>query len=145
MSGRRLILIFLAFVVVFAAALIWFQFFAYYERQHDLAALPVSGPPIPIAGYDGIDAATSPLKLRGCFRLDPVTVVRLPVAPDATPLVAPFWFRCFDARALTRDLAAGAATAHLISRDTPEGFDLMIAVYPDGRGFLWRQLNARFE
>ena len=110
-----------------------------------VAALPVAGAPIPIADYDGIDAASSPLKLRGCFRIDPVAVVRLPVAPDATPLVAPFWFRCFDARALTRDLAAGAATAHLVSRDTPEGFDLMIAVYPDGRGYLWRQLNARFE
>ena len=145
MNGRRLVLVFLAFLLVFAAALVWFQFFAFYDRHHDVAALPVPGQPIPITDYDGIDATSSPLKLRGCFRIDPVSVVSLPVAPDATPLVAPFWFRCFNARALTRDLAAGKATAHLVSRDTPDGFDLMVAVYPDGRGYLWRQLNARFE
>ncbi len=145
MNGRRLVLVFLGFLLLFVAALVWFQFFAFYERHHDVVALPVPGKSIAISDYDGIDATSSPLKLRGCFRIDPVSVVSLPVAPDATPLVAPFWFGCFDARALTRDIAAGKATAHLVARDTPDGFDMMIAVYPDGRGYLWRQLNARFE
>jgi len=146
MSGRRLIVAFLAFLAVFVAGLVWTQFFAYYERQKGVGALEIAGEPVPVAGYDGIDAPTSPLKLRGCFRIDPATVARLAPDPDpqATPLNAPFWFRCFSARSLTRDLASGAATAYRIGHDTPVGFDLVLAVYPDGRGFLWRQLNARF-
>ncbi len=144
MSGRRLILLFAAFLAVFAAALVWFQLFAYYQRQRDVGAIAIAGESVPVAGYDGIDAATSPLKLRACFRIDPAATAGLAPAADATPLTAPFWFRCFSAGRLTRDLEAGAATAFRIARDDPSGFDLMLAVYPDGRGYLWRQLNARF-
>lgn len=145
MSGRRLILAFAAFVAVFAAALVWFQFFAFYERQSGVGALTIDGRTVPISAYDGIDASTSPLKLRGCFRIDPAAVATLAPATDATPLVAPFWFRCFDARRLTDDLAAGRATAHRIAHDQPAGFDLMLALYPDGEGYLWRQLNGEIE
>ncbi len=141
MNGRRLVTAFLVFLALFVVALIWFQFFAFYHRQRDLGALPVPGAPVPIADYDGIDAGSSPLKLRGCFRVDPAAVAALPPAPGATPLVAPFWFGCFDAGRLSRDLASGAAVAHLVAHDDPPGFDLMVAVYADGRGYLWRQLN----
>jgi hypothetical protein len=142
MSGKRLVSGLLVFTVIFAAALIWFQFFAYYHRERGVTALPAPGGPVPVADYDGIDADTSPLKLRGCFRVDPALVGDLPPAERATPLVAPFWFRCFDAGRLTRDLASGAAAARLVAHDTPSGFDLLVAVYPDGRGYLWRQLVA---
>ena len=144
MNGRRFVLVFLAFLVVFAAALYWFQVFAYYQRQTDVTALAIDGAPVPVTAYDGIDAATSPLKLRGCFRIDPATTAGLAPATDATPLTAPFWFRCYSARTLTDDLATGTATAYRIARDQPEGVDTMLAVYPDGRGYLWRQLNDRF-
>ena len=43
MNGRRLMIGLLAFTALFAAALIWFQFFAYYQRQHGLDALTVAG------------------------------------------------------------------------------------------------------
>ena len=145
MSGRRLVIGLLLFAAVFGVALYWFQVFAFYERRSGTDTLPVPGAPVAIADYDGIDSASSPLKLRGCFRVDPAAVAALPVAAAPTPLVAPFWFRCFDAGALTRDLAAGAATARLVAHDLPEGFDMMVAVYPDGRGYLWRQLNDRFD
>ena len=36
------------------------------------------------------------------------------------------------------------ATAHLAAEDNPSGFDLIVATYPDGRGYMWRQLNDRF-
>ena len=143
MSGRRLVIGLLLFAAVFGVALYWFQVFAFYERRSGTDTLP--GAPVAIADYDGIDSASSPLKLRGCFRVDPAAVAALPVAAAPTPLVAPFWFRCFDAGALTRDLAAGAATARLVAHDLPESFDLLVAVYPDGRGYLWRQLNDRFD
>jgi hypothetical protein len=145
MPGRTLILGFLVFVALFAAALVWTQVFAYYQRQKEVGALTIAGEAVPVADYDGIDSASSPLKLRGCFRIDPATVERLaPPAPQATPLNPPFWFRCFDAARLTDDLASGAARAYDIGRDDPAGFDVMLAVYPDGRGYIWRQLNERF-
>ena len=136
-----LVIGFLAFLALFAAALVWAQVFAFYHRE---TAAPELGR-LAVADYRGIDAASSPLKLRGCFRVDPAARPASTPAPDATPLVAPFWFRCFDAGRLTDDLAAGAATAYAVARDAPQGFDLMLAAYPDGRGYLWRQLNDRFE
>jgi hypothetical protein len=144
MSGTRLVAGFLVFLAIFAAALIYFQFFAYYERIRGVETLTIAGEAVPIEDYVGIDAASSPLKLRGCFRIDPALVAGLPEAGSATPLTPPPWFRCFDARSLSDDLASGAAHAFRIGRETPEGFDLLIAVYPDGRGFLWRQLATRF-
>ena len=146
MRGRTFVAGFLAFVAIFAAGLVWAQFFAYYERQQGVGALTIAGEVVPVADYDGIDSTSSPLKLRGCFRIDPASVARLdpPRAPEATPLTPPFWFRCFDAGALTADIVSGAAQAYDIGRNQPEGFDLMLAVYPDGRGFVWRQLNERY-
>jgi hypothetical protein len=140
-SGRRLVTGFLGFLAVFVAALIWFQFFAYYHREDGLPAIVIAGATVPVSGYTGIDASSSPLKRRACLTLDPAAVAGLTPAPDATPLTAPFWFRCFSARSLTEDLASGAATAYAIAADSPPGFDLMLAVYPDGRGYLWRQLG----
>ncbi len=134
----------LAFTAMFAAALVWFQFFAYYEPT-TRDTLTVNGRPVPVSAFEGIDAATSPLKLRGCFTADPDALRGAEPAPDATPLLAPFWFRCFDARTLASDIDTGAATAHRLAADDPDGFDLMVAVYPDGRGYLWRQLNERFR
>ena len=145
MNGRRLVVGFLVFLGIFAAALIYAQFFAFYERQHGVGALIIGGETVPVADYDGIDATSSPLKLRGCFRVDPAAVAGLEPAADATPLNPPFWFRCFDAGALEADLASGAAKAYAIGPGQPEGFDTMIAVYPDGRGYLWRQLDAAFR
>ncbi len=145
MSGKRLMTAFLAVVAVFAAALVWFQFFAFYERSTGLTALEAGGQTIAVSDWEGIDAGTSPLKRRACFRADPAEFADFEVAPDAEPLVAPFWFGCFDARTIAGDLAAGRAVAHELERDVPEGFDLMAAVYPDGRVYLWRQLNERFR
>lgn len=146
MRGRTLVLGFLGFVAVFAAGLVWTQFFAYYQRQRGVAALTIAGEAVPVADYEGLDSASSPLKLRGCLKIDPGWVARLapPPAPQATPLNPPFWFRCFDAGGLAADLASGAARAYAIGAGQPEGFDAMIAVYPDGRGYLWRQLAPEF-
>lgn len=144
MRGRTLILGSAAFVAIFAAALVYTQFFAYYQAEDGLETLATQGRPVPVAGYDGIVATSSPLKLRGCFRIAPEAVAALQPAEDATPLNAPFWFRCFDAGTLTEDIASGAARAFAITRDEPQGFDTLLAVYPDGRGYVWRQLNARF-
>jgi len=144
MSGRRLVTGFLGFLAVFVAALVWFQFFAFYERQQGVGALTIDGVVVPVADFNGIDSTSSPLKLRGCLAIDPRALANLTPAPAATPLNPPFWFRCFDAGKLTGDLASGAARAYAIGRESPPGFDLMLSVYPDGRAYLWRQLGAAY-
>ncbi len=148
MRGKLLVIGLLIFVAAFAAALWWFQTRAYYQRVSGVESVVAQGAVLPLAAYDGIDATTSPLKLRACFRLSAEAAraaAALPAAPDAEPLVAPSWFDCFDAETISRDIESGAAAAIAAARDEPEGFDLMIAVYPDGRGYMWRQLNARFK
>jgi hypothetical protein len=128
--------------VVFGVTLWWFQTQAYYERVEGLATVDFQGRALPVSDYRGIDAASSPLKLRACFRHD----WTLNVAPVAkpTPLVAPAWFHCFNAVEIGADLESGLAKAYYAGQDTPEGFDRIIALYPDGRAFMWRQLNEKF-
>ena len=147
MTGRAFVVAFLGFTVVFAVGLWWFQTRAYYDPIEQ-SAVEVAGRSYPVSDWQGIDAATSPLKLRACFRLAPERVAaiaeRLAPYESATPLVAPGWFECFDAGALTRALEAGRATAYLAEREEFEGANRILAVYPDGRGYMWRQLTPEF-
>ena len=92
MRGRTLVIGFLVSRAVFAAGLVWTQFFAYYQRQ-DGVAFTIAGATVPVADYTGIDldlvAAQAPrlLQHRPGRRRRP-----RPGATDATLLTAPFWF-----------------------------------------------------
>jgi len=145
MSGRRLVTAFLVFLAIFTGGLIWFRYFAFYERVQDVEVVSAAGRAVPVTEYTGIDAASSPLKLRACFRTAPGAFADLPPAPEAEPLTPPPWFGCFDAEAIAGDLDAGRAKAHLAAADEPVGFDRMIAAYPDGRAYLWRQLGGAYR
>ncbi len=142
MSGRILIIGFLAFTVVFGAALWWFQTRAYYE-EISADSVEIAGQSYPVSDWRGIDAPTSPLKLRACFRL--ADAPDAPVAEDAAPLVAPGWFDCFDAEALARALEASEATAYIAARDEFGAANRIVARYPDGRAFMWRQLKPKSD
>ena len=135
---------FLVFLAVFTAALIYFRTYAFYERAESFGPLTINGQAVELAGYQGIDATSSPLKLRGCFKIDPASLAGLPEAKAPTPLTPPPWFDCFDPEALSTDIASGTAQAWLVALDELVGFDLMLAAYPDGRGYLWRQLSRKF-
>lgn len=150
MSGRLIAGGLVLFSLLFGAALWWFQTRGYYQEVAALDAVEIAGAPAPVSGYRGVDADTSPLKLRGCFTVDdPAAISGAPPAEDAAPLIAPGWFDCFDAKAIAADLEAGAATALLAGFNQPYGFDRIVALYPDGRAFQWRQINkcgkAHFE
>lgn len=145
MKGRPLVIGFLVFLAIFAGALIYYQFYAFYDRTDRYPPLEIDGALVALEGYEGISAVSSPLKLRGCFHVDPQAVAALPVAEDPTPLTPPPWFRCFDVESLQKAIDGGDATAYLLAAEAPEGFDVMLAVYPDGRGYLWRQLASRFK
>lgn len=144
MSGRVLVAAFALFVLIFGAALVYFQVYAYYERVEGLESIEVAGKTIPVSAYEGIDASSSGLKRRGCFRVDPADFEGLPVAQNPVPLTPPFWFDCFDTGAIAADLEAGRATAYLAAHEELDGIDRVVAVYPDGRAYEWRQLNDKY-
>ena len=137
MSGRVLAGGLVLFALIFGAALWWFQTRGYYVETVN-ETVTVAGVVIPVTNYQGIDADTSPLKLRSCFTADPIDGPA-PERPD--PLIPPGWFDCFNAEGIATDLASGDARAILAESNVPYGFDRIIAQYPDGRAYQWRQIN----
>jgi hypothetical protein len=128
-------------LIVFTAALWWFQTRAWYRELTDVRSVTVAGREVPVTGWRGIDAASSPIKLRACFRVEPGALDHAPAAEAPTPLIAPGWFDCFDAGALTAALGAGEARAVRAANGEFDATDRLIAVYPDGRAYMWRQLR----
>jgi len=158
MRGRTLMIGLLVVTAIFAVALWWFQTRAYYERSEGAEAIDIAGLSIPVEGYSQIDATSSPLKLRACFRLvDPADLSRAaaaasPLTEEARaagaalePLVAPGWFDCFDAETLAGLAQTDGAQTLVAARNAPQGFDRVALILPDGRGWLWRQLNETFQ
>ncbi|MEZ5724531.1 MAG: DUF6446 family protein [Paracoccaceae bacterium] len=102
--------------------------------------------PLAVSEFRGIDADSSPLRYRACFRLEDAAALATAQPYDgATPLVGPRWFSCFSAKALTGDLESGAAVAYLGQPNVHPGVDRVIAVYPDGRAFAWHQMNDELD
>jgi hypothetical protein len=99
------------------------------------------GDAFPVSDYQGIDADTSPLKMRACFNVDWDYFPTEEYKDEATPLRAPRFFKCFDAEQITEDLQSGDATAILADENRPYGFNTYITQYPDGRAYMWRQIN----
>ena len=97
--------------------------------------------------FQGIDASSSPLRFRGCFTT-PMSISLLSetyeIAERAIPLTAPGWFDCFDAVSIGAALETGEAIAFVGEREIADGVDRMIAVYPDGRAYVWHQLNDKY-
>lgn len=98
--------------------------------------------------FRGIDADSSPLRFRGCFTTSsPVTTLAetFVIKDDAEPLIAPGWFDCFDAKTIGRALERGEAVAFLGHRNIRDGVDRVVAFFPDGRGYIWHQLNEKYR
>ena len=144
MNGRPIMAAMLVFTVLFGAALWYFQVYAYYVEVTGLPTLRVQDREIAVTDYTGIDSESSGLKRRGCFITDPGAFTALEPMDKPTPLKAPNWFECFDYVALTLDLEAGNAKAFLAVVNEKDGIDRVVAIYPDGRGFEWRQLNDQY-
>ena len=45
---------------------------------------------------------------------------------------------------LQEDLDSGLATSYIGAKEEKAGMDRIVAVYPDGRSFQWRQLSDRY-
>ncbi len=145
MNGRRFITLFLSSVVIFTGALFYFQNYAYYDSIDIRQNILLGEKRYEISYYQGIDSESSGLKLRECFVVDILDDISLPKYEKPTPLTAPFWFKCFNAERITKDLENGKASAFLIKREEFDGIDDVIAIYPDGRSYRWRQLNTKYK
>ena len=147
MSGKRLIIGFALGLVLFTGALWYFQTYAFYR---DLPEQPliIGEKTYPLSDWQGIEATSSPLKLRACFTLSDETVATIAeqhsAGDGAEPLIAPSWFECFDAEMIGRALEAGKATAYALPDPGADGIIAWLAIFPDGRAYKWHQLHPRF-
>ncbi len=138
-SGKYVVTGLVAFVFLFGLAFWWAQNHAFYqETQAD--EVVIAGTVYPVTQWKGIDAASSPLKMRACFLI--LETITAPPAIDPEPLVAPGWFRCFNAEVIAENLARDYVTAYVAQTNDPYGFDRIVAVFPGGRAYMWRQPNG---
>jgi hypothetical protein len=156
-NGGRIVAAGLVAVAALAGvAMFWLQEYAFYEPVafdpgNEIRLTPVAGdmPEAILAeAVTGIDADSSPLRFRACFTT-PLSQAMLTetyrLYDDATPLIGPGWFDCFDAPAIGAALEAGEALAFLSEAEIRPGVDRVVAIFPDGRGFAWHQLNGSLE
>ena len=143
--GRFLVILLLACTLLAGAGVYYLQVYAYYDTlpEQDSVALTPIGALAPqdyaVANFQGIDSDSSPIRFRACFEID-IDAASLTPYPDATPLIAPGWFDCFDAKALTEALADGRAIAVMGQSNIVYGIDRVVALM-DGRGYAWHQIN----
>lgn len=139
---------------VLTAVSVWYlQVYYYYSEveQAEIRLTPASGgapEAQAITGFEGIDASSSPLRFRACLTLEqPLDALRdrYALAEEPTPLTGPGWFDCYDADAIGEDLEAGEAIAFMGEKDIATGVDRLVAVYPDGRAYVWHQLNELYQ
>ncbi len=150
MMGKVLVSIIVGSALLAGGAIYYLQVYAYF---FDLPADTVMrmtplgqdrAEPILTEDFRGIDANSSPLRFRACFRtpqsLAMMTETYTPYE-NARPLIGPGWFDCFDAARIGADLESGKALAFLGEANVTYGIDQVIAVYDDGRAYAWHQLN----
>ncbi len=106
---------------------------------------PGASPHIEFTDFQAIDSESSPIRFRACLRTsEPIESLAERFEPydEATPLNAPDWFGCFDAREVGEALARGEARAFLSVPNIRYGVDRVAAAMPDGRVVFWHQINA---
>ena len=153
MSAGRLVVIALLLAAALAGgALYYLQVYGYYEEVvpspgRDVLLTPQSGAepqPIRYTGFRGIDAESSPIRYRACFRTDETPAdlgVEYIVVNAAEPRNAPRWFDCFDAEDIASGISAGKVQVFLGQKNVAYGVDRLVAITEDGRGFIWHDLN----
>jgi len=156
-NAGKLVVGAIVIVAVAAGAFLWYTaeraFYApvAFQPGQEIRLVPLTSDqpePIVAEAVEGIDAASSPIKFRACFRT-PLSLAMLTETyrdyPAAEPLIAPRGFDCFDAAAIGKALETGEALAFLSEPEIHPGVDRVVAVFPDGRAFAWHQLNGSLE
>ncbi len=144
MNGKITVTVILGFSIFFGILFYYFQTYAYYQEVSGVENILVSDKRIKVWNYQGIRADTSALKMRSCFKVQTSAFRALAPAENPQPLNAPFWFSCFNSKDLQNAIDDGSARAYLAKENEVEGIDRLVVIYPDGRGYEWRQLNKKY-
>ena len=150
MNGKLLATGILAIALATGIGVYYAQEYAYYDDASNTAEVRLTslttGQPERILFSDmrAIDALSSPIRFRACFSTT-MSIAMLSetyeILDHAEPRIAPQQFDCFDAEQIGNDLANGAAVAFMGQRNYTYGIDRVVAIYTDGRGFVWHQIN----
>jgi hypothetical protein len=138
--------------LIFGAVVYYFQEYGYYQTVKadgvdDVMLTPlVSEQPEPIIydNFQAVDADSSPIRYRACFTTTQSLAMMTETYvtyDNADPLNAPNWFSCFDAQKIGTALVSGEAVAFLGQANIQYGIDRVVAVFPDGHGYVWHQIN----
>ncbi len=153
MIAKVIIVGMLVFGVAAGIAMYYLQVYAYYN---EVSAADVGNVQLNLLGtgqpesilfenFKGIDSESSPIRFRACFDT-PASQAMLTETyetyPAAEPLNAPGWFDCFNSKEITDALETGEAIAFMGVENIHYGIDRVVAILPDGRGFMWHQINA---
>jgi len=144
MNGKVTVIIILGGSFCFGILFFYFQTFAYYREVSGLQKIIVDSKRIEVWNYQGIRASTSALKMRSCFNTEVKTFHNLTLAKNPQPLTAPFWFSCFNSKDLQNAIDDGTAKAYIAVENEVKGIDRLVVIYPDGKGYEWRQLNKKY-
>ena len=152
MSGKIIGIVLLLSSIIAGGALYYLQIYGFYTDVADTEGPDVqlvsvvSGAPEPISytAFEAIDADSSPIRYRACFRTEMslalLTETYVGLDP-LTPRNAPPWFDCFDAEAIGAEIDAGTALTFLSAKNIHFGVDRVVAITDDGRGYVWHELN----
>lgn len=152
MTGKILASLLLVSAVLAGGGMYYLQVYGFYEEVQatDVGDVQLTGnasnqpEPILYENFKAIDADSSPLRYRACFET-PMSQAMLTetyqVYDNPVPNNAPGWFDCFDAQAIGTALEEGTAIAFLGTFNVVYGFDRVVAVTEDGKGYVWHQLN----
>jgi hypothetical protein len=153
MTARIVIIAMFVTSLIAGAALYYLQVLAYYHEvdaaqvgKVQLTSLYTGLPEeILFENFRAIDSDSSPIRFRACFDT-PLSQAMLTETyvtyPEAVLPGAPSWFDCFDPATIDAALQSGVAIAFLGIENVRYGIDQVVAVLPDGRGFVWQQINA---
>lgn len=154
-SGKLLVGFMLASAIVMGGGVYYTQVYAYFDEvpadQVDLRLISTAtgqAETLQAEALEAIDKTSSPLGFRACFttsQTQEFLAETFQPMPDAIPLQGPSWFSCYDAFEVGTALERGEAMAFLGERNIRDGVDRVIAIMPDGRGFVWHQLNEKYK
>lgn len=141
--------------VVGGGAMYWLQVYGYYDEvavsgTDDVQmTLVVTGQPEAILyeNFQAIDSTSSPIRYRACFTTTMsagLLTETYELFEKAEPLTAPKWFDCFDAVEIGHAIEQGDALTFMGTKNVMDGIDRVVAILPDGRGFVWHQLNEKW-
>lgn len=148
---------FLAGVIVISAlaagiGIYYLQIYAFYDEVQatgtddvQMTVLATGQPePVMYEDFQAIDADSSPIRYRACFTtsmsVGMMTETYQSYA-DPVPLEAPGWFDCFDAAEIGAAIEAEQALTFMGTENITYGIDRVVTILPDGRGFVWHQIN----